>query len=323
MKRILYLFAAVAAILLAAGCGANKQITYSVINDNAITLYSDEIEDDVRLLVISDTHLWQYDEREEPFRKYSSRMAGAYHKTVHYNTGAPATPIECLKAAADYAVKNKVDAIVCTGDMVSYPSEYGVELLKGVLDGTGIPWYYTAGNHDWHYEGMEGSQLELRDEWVRKRLMPLYPEGVNPLCYSIEIKGLKLLMIDDGISEVTKEQLDFFRQEDKEGKPMLLFMHVPMYAPGTSAGYSIGHPDWNAANDDKYVIEKREPWPAGGHAPEDYSFREEFLKSDNAIASFSGHVHSYAVFFQNGKPCFTVGANCRGGFFDVKILKKF
>ena len=40
-----------------------------------VRIYSPEVREPVRLFVISDTHLFLSDEREEPFRDYSKRMA--------------------------------------------------------------------------------------------------------------------------------------------------------------------------------------------------------------------------------------------------------
>ena len=44
-----------------------KEITF-VANDPKIEIYSSEVQDTVRLMLISDTHLWMSDEREELLR---------------------------------------------------------------------------------------------------------------------------------------------------------------------------------------------------------------------------------------------------------------
>lgn len=321
MKGYLYLILFCAVSSISVECSVKERVSFSISDESDVTLYNDNIEEDIRIMVISDTHLWQSDEREDPYRKYSDRMAAAYNETEHIRTHRKTTPSECLESAAEYASDNDMDAIVCIGDMVSYPSEYAIESMKSVLDKTGIEWYYVAGNHDWHYEGIEGSQNDVRSEWVKKRLMPLYAEGVDPMCYNIIIKGLNLLFIDDSICEITEQQLAFFRYQDNRQMPMILFMHVPLYAPGTPVGYSIGHPDWNQMTDPSYIIERREPWPIEGHSDITFSFRKEVLESENVIAVFSGHVHTNSMYCQNGIPCFTVAANYQGGYYDLRILK--
>merc|ERR1719221_2210291 len=53
------------------------------------------------------------------------------------------------------ACANNVDLIALGGDIVNFPSNVTVtwvlEQLRG--PGCGIPFVYTAGNHDWHKEG--------------------------------------------------------------------------------------------------------------------------------------------------------------------------
>ena len=295
-----------------------KEITF-VANDPKIEIYSSEVQDTVRLMLISDTHLWMSDEREEPFKDYSKRMSKAYNETKHYKTGVDTNPAECFVNTLALAKEKKVDAIALLGDIFSYPSEYAIEWAKEQLEQTGIPYYYTSGNHDWHYEGMEGSSRSLRETWVEKRLKPMFGD-VNPLMYCAEVKGVKILMIDDSILEILPEQLEFFRQQDKEGKPMLLMMHVPLYAPGRRAHYAIGNPIWNAANDNGYRAERRQRWPEEGHKPETYDFYNAVINSSSLMASFTGHTHVTGVDIIKGKPHFNIRENALGAYMEVVII---
>ncbi|MDO4755149.1 MAG: metallophosphoesterase [Parabacteroides sp.] len=295
-----------------------KEISY-VSNPTKVEIYSSEVQDTVRLMLISDTHLWKGDSREEPFSQYSKRMAKAYNETKHFITRKPTNPEESFVDVLEMAGQKKVDAIALLGDIFSYPSEYSIEWAKEQLDKTGIPYYYTCGNHDWHYEGMEGTSRELRKTWIEKRLKPLFGD-VNPLMYSVEIKGVKILMIDDSILEILPEQVNFFRQEEKEGKPMLLMMHVPLYAPGRRVSYAIGNPNWNAANDNGYRAERRLKWPEEGHKPETYEFYNAVINSPNLMASFTGHIHEHGVDIMKGKPHFNVRENASGGYLEVVII---
>ena len=145
---------------------AQSEVIFSY-NIPSVKIYSSAVEDTTRLFVISDTHLWLSDEREEPYRENSKRMAAAYNKTSHYATGQPTSPEESLRATVALAKSHKADAIALLGDMVSYPSERGIELVQEIMNESGIAWYYTCGNHDWHYEGMEGDRLTLRNKWQR------------------------------------------------------------------------------------------------------------------------------------------------------------
>ncbi len=158
------------------------------VDKNVVCIYSSEVTDTVKMVVLSDTHLWMSDSREEPYRQYSQRMAGAYHQTKHFQTGEETIPKEAFMETITLAKSKQADAIAILGDMFSYPSEAAIEWTLDTLKQTGVPFLYTCGNHDWHYEGMEGSSKDLRDTWVKKRLLPMF-QGNHPLCYAKEIKG--------------------------------------------------------------------------------------------------------------------------------------
>lgn len=297
---------------------AEHKVIYSSMGSN-INIYSSAVSDTVRLMVFADTHLWMSDEREEPYREYSARMAGAYHSVKHFQTGAPTTPEESFLATIRLAQQRGVDAIAMLGDIVSYPSERGVEWIGEVLDTVAIPCYYTSGNHDWHYEGMEGSSESLREKWRGERLMSLFGDN-DPDAYTVEVKGVRLLLVDDSNYKITPEQRDAVAAEVKSGKPFILMHHIPLYAPSRSVSFGIGHPDWSAATDKNYKIERREQWPAGGHTEVDYEFYDLATTAPNLLASIAGHVHSYGVDIIHGRPHYTVGANATGAYYIVNIM---
>ena len=294
----------------------------STSSDTLVRIYSDKITAPVKLLLISDTHLWMSDSREDPFRKYSERMSKAYNQTKDFRTLEPTNPMEEFRKTMEFAVKEAPDAIFILGDLVSYPSEAGIEWAKQQLDATGIPYYYTNGNHDWHYEGMEGTEIALREEWTRRRLGPLF-RGENHLLYTASVKELKVVMLDNSVYEILPEQLEMFRKEMKEGKPSLMMSHIPFYAPGFSVGWGCGHPDWNAKTDGNYIIERRPRWPEGGHSETTFAFWKEILKSHrkyNLLATFAGHVHTQTYSLVDGWPQFTLKPNLAGGYNIVEVL---
>src|SRR5690606_10013083 len=144
------------------------------------------------VLFLSDTHLWRSDEREELYRQYSARMAGAYHQTRHFQTMKPTNPEESFEASLADVRRNKVDLIILGGDIFSYPSEAAIEWAVVNLEASGVSYVYTAGNHDWHYEGMAGSLAELRAVWSAKRLRPLY-QGDDPLMSYRDVNGVRFI----------------------------------------------------------------------------------------------------------------------------------
>ncbi len=295
-------------------------VTY-VQHGPRIRIFSEDIQEPVKLFVISDTHLWMSDSREEPYRKYSARMASAYHENRHFQTGEPTTSQESFLRSLDMAKKCGADAIVLMGDIFSYPSEAAIDFVVGKLDSLGIPYYYTFGNHDWHYEGMEGTEIDLRAEWTKRRYQRLFRDN-NPLIYSANVKGLRLIMLDTSVYEILPEQLSIFRQEMKTKTPSLLMCHVPFYAPGFNTAYGVGHPEWNASTDRNYEVERRPRWPEEGHKPEAFALWKEVLKAHRdhtLLASFAGHVHIMTTSVVGPWVQFTAPANLSGGYFEVTV----
>jgi len=326
MKRTI----AALAFCLLASLGYSQNVNHHLLKDlntcyaqsgPRIQIFSKAVKEPVKIFVISDTHLWQWDEREEPYRQYSERMSNAYHKTKHFQTGAETTPEESFRSTVALAKKNGADVIALLGDQFSYPSEYLVEQVKGILDESGIPWYYTNGNHDWHYEGMPGTEIDLREEWTQKRLSSMF-KGNDHLLYSVDVKGLRLLFLDDATYEILPEQLKAFKKEMKSRKPTLVMTHIPFYFPGFNRAYGVGNPDWNATTDDNYKIERRPQWPAEGHNDVTYSMWKEMMKAcrkNIVLATFAGHVHNQTTGIMGPWPQFTVDDNASGGYYEVIV----
>lgn len=295
-------------------------VTYNQVGPR-IRIFSEDIQETVKIFVISDTHFWMSDSREDPYRKYSERMASAYHNNRHFQTGEPTTCQESFLRTLDLAKQSGADAIALIGDICSYPSEAAIEFAVSKLDSIGIPYYYTFGNHDWHYEGMEGTEIDLRAEWAQRRYKPLFRD-YNHLIYSVDVKGLRLIMLDTGVYEILPEQLNIFRQEMKTKKPTLLLCHVPFYAPGFPASYGVGHPEWNASTDVNYKVERRPRWPEAGHKPETFAMWKEVLKAHKKhklLASFAGHVHRMSTSVVGPWVQFTTAANLAGGYYEVTV----
>ena len=131
-------------------------------DQTAVRFYSKAVVEPVKILQLSDVHLFIDDERGDEYRQYSERMSKAYNHTRHFESGADTNPQEALKDIANRAKGQGYDALALTGDIVSFPSAAGVDYVKKTLSDVDAPFYYVCGNHDWHFEGMEGTERELR-----------------------------------------------------------------------------------------------------------------------------------------------------------------
>ena len=129
---------------MAADAGKSRHdVVYSCTGEQ-VRIYSSAVTDTLCIFVIADTHLWLSDEREDAFRQFSGRMASAYHETKHFRTGKKTNPEEAFRQTVALAKKRGADVIALLGDIVSYPSERGVELVQEVMQEAGIPYYYTS-----------------------------------------------------------------------------------------------------------------------------------------------------------------------------------
>lgn len=290
------------------------------VDDNRISYFLEALANPVKIIQITDTHLWSDDQRGEPFKKYSQRMAKAYNITKHFRTGEDTTPERSFEEVLELAVKKNADLLALTGDIFSFPSELAIEWVYRKLNDTGIPYIYVAGNHDWHYEGMEGTSNNLREIWTKKRLNLLY-QGSDPMMASRKVKGIDVLAIDNSTFEISPEQLEFFRKYARSGNPFVLFMHIPLYVPGRSLGYGCGNPSWGGESDKSFELEGRRRWPESGHTKITMDFCSEVFSAPNLLGVFAGHVHQQSIDVVRGTPQFCAKANATGAYLEIDFRK--
>ncbi len=292
---------------------------YVTMDQEKVSFYAEKIKENIKVVHIADTHLFMDDNRGIPYTKFSSRMAKAYNQTTHFKTREKTTPMECFENTLTYAKEVNADVITLVGDIFSFPSELAVEWVNSKLEATGIPYIYVAGNHDWHYEGMSGELDSLRDTWIDNRLLSLY-QGNNPLMAAYDIKGIRFLAIDNSTYEINDEQLAFFSEHAASGMPLVLLVHIPMYAPGKGISFGCGNPNWNASTDRNYKLEKRPRWPVAGHSKTTFNFYDEVFNSPNLLGIFTGHIHKNSIEIINGKPQIVSDDNASGGYLDIDFL---
>lgn len=264
------------------------------------------LADPVRFLVVGDTHFAFHDARDDAYR-------GNYARMSRHSGSKDAFEKLLAKAKAE-----KVDLVCLVGDTISFPSLANVEYVERTLRASGVRWLYTAGNHDWHFEGLPGSDAAQRDEWIEKRLKPLY-QGANPLASSVVVKGVRFVAIDNSIYHVGEEQLAFWKAEAAKGDPIVLLMHVPLWVEGLDV-FTCGCPTWGTATDPYWEIERRERW-ASSQSPSTFAFRDAVLATPNLVGVFAGHVHRpSAVHTPEDQLLFTVPSNREGAAFDICLL---
>lgn len=270
--------------LFAEALQQTKSKSTLVSNQDVLTIKNPLIKTPMRIIAMADSHITLDDARGTPYVQYSKRMGGGGAGSSRH-----------VRAILEKAKAAKADIFIMPGDIFSFPSEAGVEFLKKELDAYGRPWMFITGNHDWHYEGTKGTPNELRKEWVNKRLLPLYQEK-DPMMATMDIKGVRMIAIDNSTNEISPAQLAFYKEQVASGLPCCLFMHIPLYQksyPNSDpSSYGCGHPKWNAANDPYWQIERRHKWPELGHSPTTKAFCQAVKSTPNLIALIAGHTHA-------------------------------
>ena len=289
------------------------------LDGNRVRFFANEIRKPVRIMVVADTHLFRDDVRGRPYRKFSGRMAAAYNQTTHFESGKETNPEECFVEILEQAQQQNVDLLALVGDIFSFPSESSIDWVGEKLEASKLRYAYVAGNHDWHYEGMPGSLEELRGTWIEERLKPLY-QGNDPLMSAYDVGEVRVLTIDNSYYEILPKQLEFFRKQVKTGKPLVLTLHIPLYAAGRSMGFGCGNPEWGAKTDRNFALERRPRWPESGHTQATMDFHREVFAAPNLLGIFAGHIHRSSVDYVNGIPQFVTDDNASGGYMMAEVL---
>ena len=286
-----------------------------------LRIWSEDIREPVHLFAMADTHLFEADERNAPYHTYSARMEGAYNVVPHYKTHQPTTPALAFRESLQIASESDADAIIHLGDLVSYPSEYSIEYAAGLIQNCGKPFYYVSGNHDWNYEGLDDEdKMKARQQWIH-RLKPFYREGVDPLMYSVDIKGVKLIFIDDSADDVTPEQIEFFRQEVAQGLPCLLLMHIGQAFPGHDTFY-LGYPRYEPSYSPESGLSMCSK-ADGHHATQIERFFREVLQAGREhqlLATVVGHEHDVRTEEVENHRQFVLPFNGNGSYTDIYLL---
>ncbi|ULQ51175.1 metallophosphoesterase family protein [Flavihumibacter fluvii] len=289
------------------------------IDGNRVRFFHPGIREKFSMLMLADTHLFKDDQRGEPYRQYSGRMAKAYNQTKHFQTGEATDPETSFITTLNIAAEQNAAFVALVGDIFSFPSEAAVDWVQAQLKSAGLPYEYTAGNHDWHYEGMEGSSTNLRRTWIENRLKPMY-RSADPMMSYYEVNDTCFITIDNSTYEILPEQLDFYNKKIRNGKPTILMVHIPLFAPGRSVGFGCGNPDWGAKTDKNFELERRQRWPEKGHTKTTFDFYKAVFNSENLMGILAGHIHKPSLDVINGIPQIVTDANAVGAYLQVELI---
>ena len=308
-RRDFLLSSGLATLGFTSGCSKNttkRTIEHSVTQSgNSISIFSDAVQKKCKIIFAADTHIAVQEKLTPPYDDYASRMGRRRRGPEH------------LISIIENAQKENADAVILGGDIINYPSKGNIDVVYNAISKSKIPVFYIAGNHDWHFEGDSGSDIEQRQKWLTA-LKPLY-FGNNQLLYSKVIAGVKLLCLDNSTYHILPEQLEDFKQEVSEGLPTIIFAHIPLYFKGRDIWFGCGNPNWNASNDPAWKIERRQRWSESGLSKSTFELYDLFMDTPNILGIFVGHIHKFSSDMANGKFQFVAPTGMKGDFLKINI----
>lgn len=279
----------------------------------------DGLREPVSLMHATDAHLIEVDDREgkdvlEEHLRYNERLIRKNDCDLR-GVSRPYR-LDSLFRLANF---RKVDASVLTGDMMMYPSFANLEALGQSLMTLESPYLFTLGNHDWHYRHLAWN------EETRERYYPRFAELTNhsPACQVLNVKGVKLLAVDNSNYQISEGQLAFVREQLADGAPCLLFMHIPLYIPSLVEAVTDvwGAPIMMAAQGWAPDVQKK--WGVRDADASTEAFRAMVTgdEHENLLAIFCGHVHfSHKDEFAPGRYQYVTRALFSGGYRIIKLV---
>lgn len=168
-----------------------------------------------RVLHMSDTHLALANENDDE-RKHEL----AKERPFGY-------PEETMALASEYSKREGL-VILHTGDLIDFVSDANLKRANAFLLENDV--FFAAGNHE--YSRYVGEAFE--DEEYRNQSLPLVQSYfTNDLRFAVrEIEGVNFVAVDNSYYKIDRQQLDALKAVVKEGKPVVLLLHVPLYSEG-------------------------------------------------------------------------------------------
>lgn len=172
------------------------------------------IEKPFAFLHMTDTHLTLVDERENERKKELAKSRKQWFSVAE----------EVLKQASAYAKEN--DYTIChTGDLLDFVSWANIDRAKSFCQENDV--FMAAGNHEFsQYVGEAWEDAAYRNQSLDK-VQAAFHNNIRFSCR--EVNDVNLVAIDNGYYLFEQEQLYALKEVATQKKPMILFMHTPLY----------------------------------------------------------------------------------------------
>ena len=246
------------------------------------------IEKPFTFLHISDIHLAQTDGNDSAERR---EFAAGRQRDFSYALGF-------MEEVREY-VKKTGYPLFNTGDMLDFITPENLRITKEFEKETGM--ILVAGNHEyWHCAQNRFSFDDVPGTYEAKNqsLAEVQEYLKNDIRFSCtEIGGVNLVCVDDTDYCIDEDIFEKLKAVEAEGKPILLFMHIPLYSEhlGGHAKYSLCAPE-------KY-FENCHPVDVFERRPDELTCRivEHIRQSELIRYVFSGHTHANDEILDKGE----------------------
>ncbi len=198
----------------------------------------------------------------------------------------------CIKA-------EELDAlIVHTGDLIDFVSERNLDYARNFTANNDV--FACAGNHEYHVYIWDDGDDVARRESVEDKVQASFANNIR---FSVRVEnGVKFVAIDNSFHNIEQWQLDQFREAIVDGMPVILALHVPVYAPDIfefqMKKLDYPHPAWLMAVPEEVMREYHyeDAWIEEQKANDaTKEFYDLIVSSPNIKAIVVGHDHAHFV----------------------------
>ena len=173
---------------------------------------------ELRLLQITDLHLIHTDDRE------TNEVQAMAARQIEWFPYAD----EVMESLKQYLRHEKLDCVVFTGDILSFPSQKNMEVFREFLHQECPRYSYVFGNHDRMF-----TLDDLNEATCRRYTEQLsFAIQGDPELQVLEMDGVRLVGVDNSGGQFSEAQVIALTQLMQQSKPCLMFMHIPLYLPG-------------------------------------------------------------------------------------------
>ena len=188
--------------------------------------------------------------------------------------------------------------IVHTGDLIDFVSQRNLDIAKNFTANNDV--FACAGNHEYHVYIWDDGDDVARRESVEQKVQASF---TNDIRFSARVEhGVKFIAVDNSFHTVEQWQVDRFREEIADDMPVILALHVPVYAPDIfkfqMEKLSYPHPAWLMAVPEEIMEEYNyEPqWIEEQKANDATNeFYDLIVNSPNIKLIVTGHDHAHFV----------------------------